>query len=179
MKKTIWALILGAIAVFPAYAEEPAFPAASGDEAVDNAKIEEYMEQAVEKQLEAMRSTLPMKVSAGVVWKDLELSSDTLKYVYQIDIDEMVKVYTAVVPNGFSEKDKEDLLKRMKSEICPKIKPMLCASLELMNTFSPKLQQIKAGYQKANGEQFTDCVFSLQECKELASWYDQSDFAAE
>ncbi len=69
MKKMIWALIFGAIAVLPAHAEDLAIPAASGNDAADSAKIEQYMEQAVDKQLAAMRSSLPMKVSAGVVWK--------------------------------------------------------------------------------------------------------------
>lgn len=65
MKKMIWALIFGAIAVLPAHAEDLAIPAASGNDAADSAKIEQYMEQAVDKQLAAMRSSLPMKVSAG------------------------------------------------------------------------------------------------------------------
>ena len=50
MKKMIWALIFGAIAVLPAHAEDLAIPAASGNDAADSAKIEQYMEQAVDKQ---------------------------------------------------------------------------------------------------------------------------------
>lgn len=53
MKKMIWALIFGAIAVLPAHAEDLAIPAASGNDAADSAKIEQYMEQAVDKQLAA------------------------------------------------------------------------------------------------------------------------------
>ena len=90
MKKMIWALIFGAIAVLPAHAEDLAIPAASGNDAADSAKIEQYMEQAVDKQLAAMRSSLPMKVSAGVVWKDVEKNKYGLRYIYQIDIVAMI-----------------------------------------------------------------------------------------
>ena len=45
MKKMIWALIFGAIAVLPAHAEDLAIPAASGNDAADSAKIEQYMER--------------------------------------------------------------------------------------------------------------------------------------
>ena len=36
MKKMIWALIFGAIAVLPAHAEDLAIPAASGNDAADS-----------------------------------------------------------------------------------------------------------------------------------------------
>lgn len=179
MKKMIWALILGAIAVFPAYAEEPAFPAASGNDAVDSAKIEQYLEQTVDKQLEALRSSLPMEVSAGVVWKDVEKSKDGLRYIYQLDIDKMISSLPAELRQRVDENAKKEVLGKMKSILCPQIKPTLCASLDLMSTFSPKLQRITATYLQTDGSEFAGCSYSLNDCAEVLEQYNPKASAAE
>ena len=179
MKKMIWALIFGAIAVLPAHAEDLAIPAASGNDAADSAKIEQYMEHAVDKQLAAMRSSLPMKVSAGVVWKDVEKNKDGLRYIYQIDIDAMISSLPAELRQHIDENSKKEVLGKMKSTLCPQIKPMFCVSLDLISTFSPKLQRITATYLQTDGSEFAGCSYSLNDCAEELEQYNQKASAAE
>ena len=151
----------------------------SGNDAADSAKIEQYMEQAVDKQLAAMRSSLPMKVSAGVVWKDVEKNKDGLRYIYQIDIDAMISSLPAELRQHIDENSKKEVLGKMKSTLCPQIKPMLCVSLDLISTFSPKLQRITATYLQTDGSEFAGCSYSLNDCAEELEQYNQKVSAAE
>lgn len=180
MKKFVLAVLFSAVVYLPVHAQESALPAATGNDAVDQAELEKYMESAIEQQLMSMRSTLPMKVSPGVVWKDVELKSGNLNYVYQINIDEMVASMPKELRDNLDEQGKQEVLKQMKTGLCPQIKPMLCISLDLMSTFSPKMQHIAATYLEANDKEFTKCDYSLDSCADvLKQFNDQKASAAE
>lgn len=177
MKNFICALIISTAVALPVRAQEIDLPPATGNDAADRMEIEKYMQNAVEKQIETMRSSLPMEVSPGVVWQDIEMENKGLNYVYLIDLEKIFSALPENIRSQLDENKKALVADRMKQEFCPQIKPTLCASLDLLNTFDPGLEQVSADYVKTNGEYFLKCSYTINECRVMMESYKQKSSA--
>ncbi len=177
MKSFLCALIIGAAVALPVRAQESDLPPATGNPATDRIEIEKYMQNAVEKQIETMRSSLPIEVNPGVVWQDIKMENQGLNYVYQIDLEKIFSALPENIRSQLDENKKALIADRMKQEFCPQIKATLCASLDLMNTFNPGLEQVSADYVKTNGEYFLKCNYAINECRVMMESYKQKSSA--
>lgn len=183
MKKFIWTLIFPVLLVPAANAAEPnaadLSPNAIADAAAQNPDFEKYLEDAIQNQIQSLKSTLPMQVNPGVVWQDIAVNDDSLNYIYQIDIDEMLNALPEELRKGFDPAQKQEIVAKIKTEMCPQVKPILCVSLDLMSTFSPRLANIAATYNDKAGQQFLHCGFNKKDCADLVAKYSQPAKAAE
>ncbi len=154
-------------------------PSSVADAAAQNPDLEKYLEDAIQNQIQSLKSTLPMQVNPGVVWQDIAIRRDSLNYIYQIDIDEMLNALPEELRKGFDSAQKQEIVAKIKTEMCPQVKPILCVSLDLMSTFAPRLANIAATYNDKAGQQFLHCEFNKKDCADLVAKYTQPAKAAE
>ncbi len=80
---------------------------------------------------------------------------------------------------GFDPAQKQEIVAKIKTEMCPQVKPILCVSLDLMSTFSPRMTDIAATYNDKAGQRFLHCGFNKKDCADLVAKYSQPAKAAE
>ncbi len=177
MKSFIYALIISITIALPSRAQEIDLPPATGNDATDRIEVEKYMQNAVKKQIETMRSSLPIEINPGVVWQNIKMEKEELNYIYQIDLPKIFSILPENIRSQLDENKKALIADRMKQELCPQIKATLCTNLDLMNTFNSRLERVSADYVKTNGEYFLKCSHDINECRAMMESYKQKSSA--